>query len=72
MKARAHERRSNNHHGYMLYVNCDLIFREAEMREKQVLECIQDIADSWYHKTGDKWYLKLAIEVAKKLRRRNV
>ena len=42
------------------------------MRERQVLECIQDIADSWYHKTGDKWYLHLAIEVAKKLRRQNV
>ena len=42
------------------------------MREKQVLELIQDVADQWYHKTGDKWYLSLAIETAKKLRRANV
>lgn len=40
------------------------------MRERQALECIQDIADMYYHKTGDKWYLRLAIETAKKLNER--
>lgn len=39
------------------------------MKERQALECIGDIADMEYHKTGDKWYLALAIEVAKKMRR---
>lgn len=38
------------------------------MKEKAVLECIQDIADSWYHRTGDKWYLALGFETARKLR----
>ena len=38
------------------------------MREKAVLECIQDIADMWYHKTGDKWYLALGLDVTKKIR----
>jgi len=41
------------------------------MRERMILECIQDIADSWYHKTGDKWYLLLGLEVTKKLRSKN-
>lgn len=36
------------------------------MRERQMLECIQDIADMEYHETGDKWWLKIAIEAAKK------
>lgn len=38
------------------------------MRERAVLECIQDIADSWYHRTGDKWYLALGFETTKKIR----
>lgn len=40
------------------------------MTERQALECIQDIADSWYHRTGDKWWLQLAIDTARKLKRR--
>lgn len=39
-----------------------------EMRERVALECIQDMADSWYHRTGDKWYLALGLEITKKLR----
>lgn len=38
------------------------------MKERQALECIGDIADMEYHKTGDKWYLSLAIEVARKVK----
>lgn len=38
------------------------------MRERVALECIQDMADSWYHRTGDKWYLALGLEITKKLR----
>ena len=56
-----------------MFLSCDNCpIWEAQMREKQVLELIQDVADQWYHKTGDKWYLNLAIETAKKLRRANV
>ena len=40
------------------------------MKERQVLECIEDIADMQYHETGDKWWLKLGLDVAKKKHRR--
>lgn len=36
------------------------------MRERQVLECIEQIAKTWYSKTGDKWWKKLAETVAEK------
>ena len=38
------------------------------MRERVMLECIRDVADSLYHRTGDKWYLALGFETTKKLR----
>lgn len=40
------------------------------MKERQELECIREIADMLYHKTGDKWYLSLCIDVTRKLRGR--
>ena len=41
------------------------------MKERAILECIRDMADMMYHRTGDKWYLMLGIETAKKLRSRH-
>lgn len=41
------------------------------MKELTSLECIADIADMQYHKTGDKWWLALGLEVSKKINRRN-
>lgn len=41
------------------------------MRERQMLECILDIADMEYHNTGDKWWLELGLDVATKLRRKH-
>ena len=38
------------------------------MRERAVLECIQDMSDMMYHRTGDKWYLALGFETTKKIR----
>ena len=37
------------------------------MRERQILESMLDMADLLYHKTGDKWWLHIGVEVAKKL-----
>lgn len=37
------------------------------MTERQALECIMDIADAYYHKTGDKWWLQLGVDIANKL-----
>ena len=44
------------------------------MSEIQTLECMLDIADMQYHNTGDKWWLFIGVEIAKKrgLRRKNV
>lgn len=39
------------------------------MSEGQLLECLLDICDMQYRRTGDKWYLKASIETAKKIRR---
>lgn len=36
------------------------------MRERQVLECLEDVAEMWYHKTGDKWWRKLGEIVTEK------
>ena len=36
------------------------------MRERQVLEAIEEISVNWYKKTGDKWWKKLADMVAEK------
>lgn len=55
----------------LLYFAYDDMDRGQKMRERMILECIQDIADSWYHKTGDKWYLMLGLEATKKLRSKN-
>lgn len=38
------------------------------MRERQLLECLLDICDMQYQRTGDKWYLRACIETAKKIR----
>lgn len=44
--------------------------KQKMMKERAILECIQDMADMLYHRTGDKWYLILGVETAKKLRSR--
>ena len=36
------------------------------MTERQTLELLLDVADAQYHNTGDKWWLNLGLEVAKK------
>lgn len=36
------------------------------MRERQVLECLEEVANSWHKKTDDKWWKKLADMVAEK------
>lgn len=43
------------------------------MSERQLLECLLDVFDMYYRKTGDKWYLRACVETAKKIRsdRRN-
>lgn len=40
------------------------------MSEYQILECMLDMADMQYRKTGDKWWLSLGVEVAEKIGRR--
>ena len=40
------------------------------MTELQALECMLDVADMHYHQTGDKWWLNMGVEIAKKLHRR--
>lgn len=47
------------------------IYRGQEMTERQTLECMLDIADSQYHNTGDKWWLQIGVEIARKLRSKN-
>ena len=37
------------------------------MRERQVIECIEKISETYYHNTKDKWWLKLAIYAEKRL-----
>ena len=41
------------------------------MTELQVLDCMLDVADMEYHNTGDKWWLSIGVEIAKKRGRRN-
>lgn len=36
------------------------------MRERQLLQCLEDVANMQYHKTKDKWWKKLAEMVNKK------
>ena len=36
------------------------------MTERQILELLLDLSDAQYHKSGDKWWLNLGVEVAKK------
>lgn len=56
----------------MFHTHHDCMDRECKkMKERVALECILDISDSLYHKTGDKWYLSLGIGVATKLRSKN-
>lgn len=40
------------------------------IKERSALECIEDIADAQYRRTGDKWWLRLCIDVAKKQHKR--
>ena len=40
------------------------------MTEIQMLDCMLDIADMQYHKTGDKWWLGIGIEIATKMGRK--
>lgn len=40
------------------------------MSEYQILKCMLDVADMNYHNTGDKWWLNIGIEIAKRLNRR--
>lgn len=40
------------------------------MKERQILECIEDTAEMEYHRTGDRWWLNLQVEVVRKLNRR--
>lgn len=40
------------------------------MSEMQILNCMLDIADMQYHNTGDKWWLYIGIEIAKRRGRR--
>lgn len=36
------------------------------MRERQLLQCIQDVAIMQYYKTGDKWWGELAAAAEEK------
>lgn len=36
------------------------------MKERQILECIRDMADMEYNRTKDTWWLELAIIVDRK------
>ena len=38
------------------------------MKERAILECIRDMSDMMYHRTGDKWYLALGLDTTRKLR----
>lgn len=37
------------------------------MTEQQALRAIENISEMYYHKTKDKWWLKLAIYAEKRL-----
>lgn len=40
------------------------------MTERQVLECIMQVAAKEYHNTNDEWWFDLGVMVAKKVGRR--
>lgn len=42
------------------------------MKERQILNAIYDVSIMQYHKTKDKWWLKLAVKVEKKRGEREI
>ena len=59
--------RWNNYYTDHLYNFNSYKLGKQKMTEKQIIRAMENIAEMYYHKTKDKWWLKLAIYTEKRL-----